>query len=232
MPHVVEPTPPAVLDPRTSPCELGPPEAFSDESAPDDYFELWPRRASAGRHRVSVFDARLGDLPGESLGDLGGFGDAAPLRHQAWNLDARGEESAAGQFLDVKPNRRVVHRGWPRCLLALPGCPACRRPVPPRRMRGRIPQADTMTPSRILSRMGPAMNSRSATSSTSPSPKPRTPRPARSRQRAGPTSSARSPPAGRTPNTESAPRPPHAIHVIRPEYRGLVRNLARRGLAC
>ena len=48
MPHVAEPTPPAALDPRTSPCELGPPEAFSDESALDDYFELWPRQASAG----------------------------------------------------------------------------------------------------------------------------------------------------------------------------------------
>ena len=47
MPHSAEPTPPAALDPRTSPCELGPPEAFSDELAPDDYFERWPNHDPA-----------------------------------------------------------------------------------------------------------------------------------------------------------------------------------------
>ena len=48
-------------------------------------------------------------LPGESLGDFGGFGDAAPLGHQAWNVGARGEESAASQSFDVESNRRFVH---------------------------------------------------------------------------------------------------------------------------
>ena len=63
----------------------------------------------SGWQRVPVLDARLGDLPGESLGDFGGFGDAAPLCHQAWNVGARGEESAAGQSFDVESNRRFVH---------------------------------------------------------------------------------------------------------------------------
>ena len=47
MPHSAEPTPPAALDPRTSPCALGPPEAFSDELAPDDYFDFWPNHDPA-----------------------------------------------------------------------------------------------------------------------------------------------------------------------------------------
>ena len=62
-----------------------------------------------GWQRVPVLDARLGDLPGESLGDFGGFDDAAPLCHQAWNVGARGEESASGQSFDVESNRRFVH---------------------------------------------------------------------------------------------------------------------------
>ena len=56
-----------------------------------------------------MLDARLGDLPSESLGDFGGLGDAAPFRDQAWNIDARGEKTAVGQYLDVKSDRCFVH---------------------------------------------------------------------------------------------------------------------------
>ena len=46
-------------------------------------------------------DTRLSDLPGEPLGDFGGFGDAAPFRDQAGHVDARGEKPALGEFSDV-----------------------------------------------------------------------------------------------------------------------------------
>lgn len=42
MPAYADEIPPWTLASRSGPCELGPPEAFSDELAPDDYFELWP----------------------------------------------------------------------------------------------------------------------------------------------------------------------------------------------
>lgn len=54
--------------------------------------------------------ARLGDLPGESLGDFGGLGDAAPFRDQTGNVGARGEEACAGQSLYAKSNRCFGHR--------------------------------------------------------------------------------------------------------------------------
>lgn len=63
-----------------------------------------------GGEWITVLDARLGDLPGESLGDFGGLGDAAPFRDQTGNVGARGEEACAGQSLYVKSNRCFGHR--------------------------------------------------------------------------------------------------------------------------
>ena len=63
-----------------------------------------------GGEWITVLDARLGDLPGESLSDFGGLGDAAPFCDQTGNIGARGEEASAGQSLDVKSNRCVGHR--------------------------------------------------------------------------------------------------------------------------
>ena len=63
-----------------------------------------------GGEWITVLDARLGDLPGESLGDFGGFGDAAPFCDQTGNVRARGEEASTGQSLDVKSNRYFGHR--------------------------------------------------------------------------------------------------------------------------
>ena len=65
-----------------------------------------------GWQRVPVLDARLRDLAGEPLGDFGGLRDGAPLGHEAWNIRARGQESAVGQLLDVEPDRCFAHRSF------------------------------------------------------------------------------------------------------------------------
>ena len=80
----------------------------------DGYQQVQPEigleeMGQSGRQRVPVRDARLGDLPNQSLGNSGGFDNAAPLCHHARNIDTGGQESAAGQLLDVESNRRFVH---------------------------------------------------------------------------------------------------------------------------
>ena len=60
--------------------------------------------------RITVFDARLRDLAGESLGDFGGLGDATPFCDQTGNVGARGEEASASESLDAKSNRCFGHR--------------------------------------------------------------------------------------------------------------------------
>ena len=67
-------------------------------------------RAKRWRHWVAVFNARLCDLPGESLGGFGGFGDAASLGHEAWNIFSCDQVSAARQLFDVDPDGCFVHR--------------------------------------------------------------------------------------------------------------------------
>ena len=114
------------------------------------------RRTSAGgsgspcsMHDSAIFRA-------SPWGDFGGFGDAASLRHQARNVDARGEESAAGQFLDVKANRCFGHlRGRPEGESALAGdSPEFRDAAADARTHSAEAKRDA--PSCILPRTGPA----------------------------------------------------------------------------
>ena len=62
-----------------------------------------------GRKRIAVLDARLGDLPGQPLGNLGDLGDASPFRNQTWNIDAGRQKAAVFQSFDVESDRRFVH---------------------------------------------------------------------------------------------------------------------------
>ena len=48
-----------------------------------------------------MLDTRLGDLPGKTLGEFSGLGDAAPLRDQTRNVGARGQKTAVGQLLNA-----------------------------------------------------------------------------------------------------------------------------------
>ena len=62
-----------------------------------------------GRKRIAVVDARLGDLPGQPLGNLGDLGDASPFRNQTWNIDAGRQKAAVSQSFDVESDHRFVH---------------------------------------------------------------------------------------------------------------------------
>ena len=48
-----------------------------------------------------MFDAGLGDLSRESLGDLGRFANAPSLRDQARDIGARREKATFLEWLDV-----------------------------------------------------------------------------------------------------------------------------------
>ena len=61
------------------------------------------------RKRIAVLNARLGDLTGQPLSNLGDLGDASPFRNQTWNIDAGRQEAAVFQPLDVESDRRFVH---------------------------------------------------------------------------------------------------------------------------
>lgn len=78
-----------------------------------------------GGEWITVLDARLGDLPGESLSDFGGLGDAAPFCDQTGNIGARGEEACAGQSLYVKSNRCFGHRVAEVASFRRNGSPKC-----------------------------------------------------------------------------------------------------------
>ena len=72
-----------------------------------------------------MLDALLGYLPGESLGDFGGLSDAASFRDKAWNIDARGEKTAIGRFLDVESDCCFVHVSVSAEISPCPGSGLC-----------------------------------------------------------------------------------------------------------
>ena len=70
----------------------------------------WPGKVEWVRAKEAAEDGKA--VRALDASDFGGLGDAAPLGHEAWNIGARGQESAAGQLLDVEPDRCFAHRSF------------------------------------------------------------------------------------------------------------------------
>ena len=71
---------------------------------------FWLDQIRKGRwKRVAMLNAGLGDLAGEPLGYLRGFGDAPPFGDKTRNVNACGQKTALGQLLDAETDGGLVH---------------------------------------------------------------------------------------------------------------------------